>query len=181
MYQGKLVFSQLMSFIQKYDFNKCVSRYRGHYKIRRFSCWDQFLCMAFAQLTYRESLREIVTCLGAMQNKLYHLGFRSHISRSTLADANENRDWRIYADFAQLLINDARKLYSDEDFAIELDNTIYALDSTTIDLCLSLFPWASFRKYKGAIKLHTLLDLRGIIPLFIVQSSQLPGSKHRNK
>jgi transposase len=167
MYQGKLVFSQLMSFIQKYDFNKCVSRYRGHYKIRRFSCWDQFLCMAFAQLTYRESLREIVTCLGAMQNKLYHLGFRSHISRSTLADANENRDWRIYADFAQLLINDARKLYSDEDFAIELDNTIYALDSTTIDLCLSLFPWASFRKHKGAIKLHTLLDLRGNIPFFI--------------
>ena len=167
MYQGKLVFSQLMSFISKYDFNKCVSRYRGHYKIRRFSCWDQFLCMAFAQLTYRESLREIVTCLGAMQNKLYHLGFRSHISRSTLADANENRDWRIYADFAQLLINDARKLYSDEDFAIELDNTIYALDSTTIDLCLSLFPWASFRKHKGAIKLHTLLDLRGNIPFFI--------------
>lgn len=167
MYQGKIVFSQLMSFIQKYDFNKCVSRYRGHYKIRRFSCWDQFLCMAFAQLTYRESLREIVTCLGAMQNKLYHLGFRSHISRSTLADANENRDWRIYADFAQLLINDARKLYSDEDFAIELDNTIYALDSTTIDLCLSLFPWASFRKHKGAIKLHTLLDLRGNIPFFI--------------
>jgi len=167
MYQGKLVFSQLMSFIQKYDFNKCVSRYRGHYKIRRFSCWDQFLCMAFAQLTYRESLREIVTCLNAMQNKLYHLGFRSHISRSTLADANENRDWRIYADFAQLLINDARKLYSDEDFAFELDNTLYALDSTTIDLCLSLFPWASFRKHKGAIKLHTLLDLRGNIPLFI--------------
>jgi transposase len=123
--------------------------------------------MAFAQLTYRESLREIVTCLNAMQNKLYHLGFRSHISRSTLADANENRDWRIYADFAQLLINEARKLYSDEDFAFELDNTIYALDSTTIDLCLSLFPWASFRKHKGAIKLHTLLDLRGNIPLFI--------------
>jgi len=167
MYKGKLIFSQLMSFLPKYEFEKCVSRYRGHYKVKDFSCWDQFLCMSFAQLTYRESLRDIEVCLRSMQSKLYHMGFRCKISRSTLADANENRDWRIYADFAQVLIHHARRLYSDDDFGIELAETVYALDSTTIDLCLSLFPWAKFRKTKGAIKLHTLLDLRGNIPVFI--------------
>jgi hypothetical protein len=167
MYKGKLVFSQLMSFLPKYEFDKCVSRYRGHYKVKDFSCWDQFLCMSFAQLTYRESLRDIEVCLRSMQSKLYHMGFRCKISRSTLADANENRDWRIYADFAQVLIHHARRLYSDDDFGLELAETVYALDSTTIDLCLSLFPWATFRKTKGAIKLHTLLDLRGNIPVFI--------------
>ncbi len=167
MYQEKLVFSQIMSYLPKYEFNKCVSRYRGNHKVKDFSCWNQFLCMAFAQLTFRESLREIVTCLRAMQNKLYHMGFRSTISKSTLADANEKRDWRIYADFAQVLIYNARQLYSDDDFITDLDETVYALDSSTIDLCLSLFPWASFRKHKGAIKLHTLLDLRGNIPSFI--------------
>ncbi len=167
MYQGKLVFSQIMAYLPKYEFNKCVSRYRGNHKVQKFSCWDQFLCMAFAQLTFRESLREIVTCLRAMQNKLYHMGFRSNISKSTLADANEKRDWRIYADFAQVLIYNARQLYSDDYFLNDLNETVYALDSSTIDLCLSLFPWASFRKHKGAIKLHTLLDLRGNIPSFI--------------
>lgn len=142
-----------------YEFRKCVQRYRGNYKVRNFSCWNQFLYMAFAQLTYRESLRDIVCCLRSMETKLYHMGFRGNISRSTLADANENRDWRIYADFAQVLIHIARGLYKDDEFGVELDNTVYALDSTTIDLCLSLFPWAQFRKQKGAIKLHTLLDL----------------------
>ena len=156
-----------MTFLPKYEFNKCVSKYQGHYKVHRFSCWDQFLCMAFAQLTFRESLRETVVCLNAMQNKHYHMGFRSKISRSTLADANENRDWRIYTDFAQVLIHTARRLYRDESFGIELNETVYALDSTTIDLCLSLFPWAKFRKNKGAIKLHTLMDLRGNIPSYI--------------
>ncbi len=167
MYQGKFVFSQIMSYLPKYEFNKCVSRYRGNYKVKNFSCWNQLLCMTFAQLTFRESLREIVTCLRAMQNKLYHIGFRSNISKSTLADANEKRDWRIYADFAQVLIYNARQLYSDDDFITNLDEAVYALDSSTIDLCLSLFPWAYFRKRKGAIKLHTLLDLRGNIPSFI--------------
>lgn len=167
MYQGKIVFSQLISYLPKYEFNKCVMRYRGNHKVKSFSCWDQFLCMAFAQITYRESLREIITCLRAFENKLYHMGFRSRISKSTLADANENRDWRIYADFAQVLIDHARKLYHDEDLGFELNDTIYALDSTTIDLCLSLFPWARFRKRKGAIKLHLLMDLRGNIPSFI--------------
>lgn len=167
MYEGKLVFSQLVSYLPKYEFNKCVMKYRGHYKVKTFSCWVQFLCMAFAQITYRESLREIVTCLRAFENKLYHMGFRSKISRSTLADANEKRDWRIYADFAQVIIDRTRKLYHDEDLGFELNETIYALDSTTIDLCLSLFPWAKFRKQKGAIKLHTLMDLRGNIPSFI--------------
>ena len=167
MYNGKLIFSQLVSFLPKYEFQKCVARYRGHHKVRYFSCWDQFLCMSFAQLTYRESLRDIEACLRSMQRKLYRMGFRSNISRSTLADANETRDWRIYADFAQVLIHQARALYSDDDFGIELDETVYALDSTTIDLCLSLFPWATFRKTKGAVKLHTLLDLRGSIPVFI--------------
>ena len=167
MYTGKLVFSQLISFLPKYEFQKCVTRYRGHHKVKHFSCWDQFLCMSFAQLAYRESLRDIEACLRSMNSKLYHMGFRCKISRSTLADANEKRDWRIYADFAQVLIHQARDLYSQDDFGLELDETVYALDSTTIDLCLSLFPWATFRKTKGAIKLHTLLDLRGNIPVFV--------------
>ena len=167
MYTGKLIFSQLISFLPKYEFQRCVTRYRGHHKVKHFSCWDQFLCMSFAQLTYRESLRDIEACLRSMQSKLYHMGFRCKISRSTLADANEKRDWRIFADFAQVLIHQARDLYRHDDFGLKLDETVYALDSTTIDLCLSLFPWATFRKTKGAIKLHTLLDLRGSIPVFI--------------
>ena len=167
MNTSKTVFTQLMDFIPQYDFRRCVNRYRGNHKVISFSCFDQFLCMAFAQLTYRESLRDIEACLRSQQNKLYHMGIRGTVSRSTLADANENRDWRIYADFAQVLIHYARNLYADEDLGFELKETIYALDSTTIDLCLSLFPWASFRKSKGAIKLHTLLDLRGSIPVFI--------------
>jgi len=167
MYTGQTVFSQIMDFIPMHEFRKCVKRYDGNYKVQSFSCWSQFLCMAFAQLTYRESLRDIESCLNSMQKKLYHMGFRGKISRSTLADANENRDWRIYADFAQVLIHTARGLYKDDEFGVELDQTVYALDSTTIDLCLSLFPWAHFRKQKGAIKLHTLLDLRGNLPSFI--------------
>ncbi len=167
MHQGHLVFSQVMDFAPIYEFHKCVERYHGNYKVKSFSCTDQFLSMAFAQLSYRESLRDIESCLRAMQPKLYHMGIRGNVSRSTLADANENRDWRIYADFAQVLINIARKLYRDEDFGVELEETVYALDSTTIDLCLSLFPWARFRKYKGAVKMHTLLDLRGNIPSMI--------------
>lgn len=167
MNTGRTFFSQLMDYLPMYEFRRCVKIYRGDYKVKNFSCLDQFLCMAFAQLTYRESLRDIETCLRAMQNKLYHMGIRGRVSRSTLADANEKRDWRIYADFAQILIHIARDLYSDEQFGVELEDTVYALDSTTIDLCLSLFPWANFRKTKGAIKLHTLLDLRGNIPTFI--------------
>ena len=167
MHSGRIVFSQLMDFLPRHEFNKCVRRYRGHYRLRTFSCFDQFLCMAFAQLTYRESLRDIETCLRAMHPKLYHTGIRGNVSRSTLADANEKRDWRIYADFAHVLIRTARQLYANEDFGLELDQTTYILDSTTIDLCLSLFPWAHFRKRKGAIKLHTLMDLRGSIPCFI--------------
>jgi len=167
MNTGKTVFAQLMDFLPKYEFRRCVNRYRGNHKVISFSCFDQFLCMAFAQITYRESLRDIEACLRSQQYKLYHMGFRGNVSRSTLANANEKRDWRIYADFAQVLIHHARELYSNEDFGVELDETIYALDSTTIDLCLSLFAWARFRKTKGAIKLHTLLDLRGIIPVFI--------------
>ena len=150
-----------------HEFRKCVQRYEGNYKIKSFSCFDQFLCMAFAQLTYRESLRDIEVCLRSMQEKLYHMGIRGKVSRSTLADASESRDWRIYADFAQVLIHRARDLYRNDEFCIDLDQTVYALDSTTIDLCLSLFPWAKFRKHKGAIKLHTLMDLRGSIPSFI--------------
>jgi len=167
MNTGRTVFSQIMDFLPLRDFRKCVARYCGNYKVQKFSCMDQFLCMAFAQLTYRESLRDIEACLRAMQSKLYHMGIRSRISRSTLADANENRDWRIYADFAQVLIHIAREFYIEEEFGVELDQTVYALDSTTIDLCLSLFPWAKFRKHKAGIKLHTLLDLRGNIPTFI--------------
>ena len=167
MYSGQLVFSQLMDFLPMHRFRQCVNRYNGNRHVKSFSCLDQFLCMAFAQLSYRESLRDIESCMRAMQKKLYHLGIRSKISKSTLAEANEKRDWRIYADFAQVLINTARKLYADDDFGIELDETVYALDASTIDLCLSLFPWARFRKSKGAVKLHTLLDLRGSIPAFI--------------
>ena len=167
MHTGQSIFSQIMDFVPMYEFRKCVQRYHGNYKVRDFSCWNQFLCLAFAQLTYRESLRDIVCCLRSMERKLYHMGFRGNISRSTLADANETRDWRIYADFAQVLIHIARGLYKDDGFGVELDNTVYALDSTTIDLCLSLSPWAQFRKQKGAIKLHTLLDLRGNLPSYI--------------
>jgi len=167
MYDGKLVFAQVMEFFPRHEFNKAVKRYRGNYRVRDFSCRDQFLAMAFAQLTYRESLRDIETCLRSVKPKLYHMGFRANVSRSTLADANRVRDWRIYADFAQVLIQRARALYVDEPLGVELANTAYALDSTTIDLCLSLFPWASFRKRKGAVKLHTLLDLRGNIPCFL--------------
>jgi len=167
MNTGRTVFSQIMDLLPHWDFRKCVKRYRGDRKIQKFSCMDQFLCMAFAQLTYRESLRDIEVCLRGNQSKLYHMGIRSRISRSTLADANENRDWRIYADFAQILISIAKDLYAKDDFGINLQAEVYALDSTTIDLCLSLFPWARFRKTKGAVKLHTLLNLRGSIPEFI--------------
>jgi Domain of unknown function (DUF4372)/Transposase DDE domain len=167
MHQGQIIFSQLMEFLPQHAFRKCVNRYQGNYRMRSFSCYDQFLCMAFAQLTFRESLRDIECCLRALEDKLYHAGIRGQVSRSTLADANESRDWRIYADFAQLLIDQARKLYLKEDFGVQLNETVYALDSSTIDLCLSLFPLARFRKTKAGIKLHTLLDLRGSIPSFI--------------
>ena len=167
MNTGKTIFSQVMEFLPMYEFHKCVERYHGERKILRFSCLDQYLSMAFAQLTFRESLRDIESCLRSMSGRLYHMGFRGKISRSTLADANESRDWRIYADLAMILIHRARELYINEPFGIDLGNTVYALDSTTIDLCLALFPWARFRKNKGAIKLHTLLDLRGPIPSFI--------------
>lgn len=167
MHTGRYVFSQLMDLLPHHEFNKCVQRYRGNHRVRTFRCYDQFLCMAFAQLTYRESLRDIVTCLHVLKPKLFHAGIQGKVSRTTLADANENRDWRIYADFAQVLIAKARGLYAGDDFGVELDNTVYALDASTIDLCLSLFPWARFRRTKGAIKLHTLLNLRGNIPEFI--------------
>lgn len=167
MYTGQTVFSQLMDFLPMYEFRKCVDRYGGNYHTSSFSCMDQYLCMGFAQLTYRESLRDIEACLRSRKEKLYHLGIRGRVSRSTLAEANEKRDWRMYADFCQILISQARSLYAAEDFGVELKETAYALDSTTIDLCLSLFPWASFRKHKAAVKMHTLLDLRGNIPSFI--------------
>ena len=167
MNQGKLVFSQLMQHLPLTTFRRCVARYDGEHKVKSFSCGDQFLCMAFAQLTYRESLRDIEACLRAQPTKLYRLGIRSQVSRNTLANANATRDWRIYADFAQSLIGIARRLYSDDAFGVDLQNTAYALDSTTIDLCLSVFPWAPFREAKAAVKLHTLLDLRGNIPTFI--------------
>ena len=167
MYTGRTVFSQIMDVMPMYEFRKCVERYGGNYHVRNYSCLDQYLCMSFAQLSYRESLRDIEACLRSRQEKLYHLGIRGTISRSTLADANEKRDWRIYADFCHRLISNARVLYADEDFGIELAQTAYALDSTTIDLCLSLFPWASFRRTKAAVKMHTLMDLRGSIPSFI--------------
>jgi|SRR5579875_714347 len=161
---GRTVFSQLLEFIPTYQFQICVDRYQGNRYVKDFSCWDQFLCLAFAQLTYRESLRDIEACLRAQQSKLYHIGFRGQVSRNTLAHANEVRDWRIYADFAQVLMGIARDLYRDEPFGVELSETVYALDSTTIDLCLSLFPWGQFRRRKSAVKLHTLLDVRGSIP-----------------
>ena len=166
MNSGKPIFAQLMEFLPMHQFRKCVSRYQGHYKVQSFSCYDQFLCMAFAQLTNRESLRDIESCLRAMQSKLYHIGIRGKISKSTLADANNTRDWRIYAEFAQVLISTARKMYSNDDFGVELENTVYALDSTTIDLCLTLFPWAAYSKTQAGVRIHTVLDLRGSIPSF---------------
>jgi len=167
MYQGQTIFSQVMDFLPQKKFRQCVNRYNGNHRIRSFTCYNQFLCMAFAQLAYRESLRDIECCLRAMREKLYHMGIRGKVSRSTLADANEIRDWRIYSDFAQILIHEARQLYVEDEFGLELKETVYALDSSTVDLCLSVFPWARFRKTKAAIKLHTLLDLRGDIPTFI--------------
>jgi hypothetical protein len=167
MHVGRIVFSQLMDHLPPHEFHKCVERYRGDYKFRGFSCLDQFLCLAFAQLTYRESLRDIEACLRSVESKLYHMGFRGRVSKSTLADANEVHPWHIYADFAQVLINIARPMYASESLGFDLDNTVYALDSTTIDLCLSVFPWARFRSQKAAIKMHTLLDVRGPIPTFI--------------
>jgi len=175
MNSGQTIFSQLMEFIPTYEFNQCIKRYNGNYKIKKFTCREQFLCMAFAQLTYRESLRDIQACLRAAKKKLYHMGIRSKVSRNTLAHANQIRDWRIYADFAQVLIREARKLYANEDFGVQLEQTVYALDSTTIDLCLALFPWALFRKRKAAVKLHTLIDLRGNIPTVIFIT---PGKVH---
>ena len=170
----KFVFSQITDLIHPEQFRRCVQRYSGDYKVKTFSCWNQFLCMAFGQLTYRESLHDIEVCLGSRQEQLYHLGFHGPISHSTLADANHSRDWRIYADLAQLLIKRARVLYQNEPLAVDLDETVYALDSTTIDLCLNLFPWARFRRTKAAIKLHTLLDLRGSIPSFLSNHYRQP-------
>ena len=167
MSQGRAVFSQLISFLPDREFRRCVERYRGDLRLRGFSCWDQYLAMAFAQLTYRESLRDIEACLRSMQGKLYHLGFRGKVARSTLADANESHDWRIFADFAQVLIGIARPLHARDPIGVDLEQSLYALDSTTIDLCLSLFPWAKFRRRKAAVKMHTLLDLHGNIPTFI--------------
>ena len=175
MYFGQTVFAQLMDFLPAHEFRRCVERYRGNYKVKSFSCWDQFLCMAFAQLTYRESLRDIEACLRASGSKLYHMGVRGKVSRNTLAHANETRDWRIYSDFAQVLIQAARTLYAEESFGLYLKRTVYSLDSTTIDLCLALFPWATFRKRKGAVKLHTLLDVRASIPTIVIIT---PGSVH---
>jgi hypothetical protein len=164
MHSGKFVLAQLLDWLHPQQFQRCVARYGGDYKVRRFSCWDQFLCLAFAQLTYRESLRDIEACLRSRHPQLYHLGLRGEVSRTTLADANESRDWRIYADLAYGLIRQARRLYAHDDLGVELEQTAYALDATTIDLCLSLFPWARFRRTKGAVKMHTLLDVRGSIP-----------------
>jgi hypothetical protein len=170
MHAGKTVFAQVMAWVHPEQFRRCVIRYRGDYKVLSFSCWEQFLAMAFAQITYRESLADLEVCLRSRRDQLYHLGFRSGIAHSTLADANRTRDWRIYADLAQRLIARARRLYAQEPLGMELDQTIYALDSTTIDLCLSLFPWARFRSTKAAVKLHTLLDVRGPIPTMIAIS-----------
>ncbi|MGH9310442.1 MAG: IS4 family transposase [Vicinamibacterales bacterium] len=167
MNSGQTLFAQLVTHVPAHEFRKCVHRYRGNHRVRTFSCWDQFLCMMFAQLTFRESLRDIVACLRARDPLLYHMGIRGSVSRSTLADANESRDWRIYADFAQVLITEARQLYANEALAVDLANTVYALDSTLIDLCMTLFPWAPYKPTQHAIKLHTLLDLRGQIPTFI--------------
>lgn len=168
MNNSRTVLSQLLDFISKYDFNKCVNKYKGNYRVRTFTCWEQFIVMIFAQLTYRESLRDIESCLDAISKKLYHSGVKSRIRKTTLSEANEKRDWRIYADFAQLLILEARELYKEtNNFSLNIEEIVYALDSSTINLCLSLFPWAKFRKNKGAVKLHTQLDLRGAIPTFI--------------
>jgi hypothetical protein len=167
MNQGQTVFAQILEFISHDEFRRCVQRYDGNRSVRRLSCWEQFLAMAFAQLTYRHSLRDIEACLGAQPSKLYHCGFRAPIRRSTLADANERRDWRIYADLAHTLIDIARPLYADTELAVDLDATVYALDATTIDLCLSLFPWAQYKRAKGAIKLHTLMEVHSSIPVFI--------------
>jgi hypothetical protein len=167
MNAGRTIFAQLVEHLPHKEFQKCVARYGGDRYAKDFSCWDQYLAMAFAQLTYRESLRDIEACLGAMQGKLYHMGFRGKVARSTLADANDAHDWRVYADFAQVLIATARPLYAAEPMGVELKQSLYALDSTTIDLCLTLFPWARFRRAKAAVKMHTLLDLRGNIPTFI--------------
>jgi hypothetical protein len=167
MLPGRTVFAELISHVSPRKFKTCVDRYQGDYKASRFTCWDQFLCMAFAQLTYRESLRDIEACLRAVQPKLYHLGIRARVARSTLAEANETRDWRIYADFAQGLITTARALYVDEPLAVDLTNTVYALDATIIELCLSVFPWARYRRHDGAVKMHTQVDLRGVIPTII--------------
>lgn len=164
---AQTVFAQLTDFLPRYEFQRCVTRYEGNYRVRRFSCWDQFLCMAFAQLTYRESLRDIEACLRAVEGKLYHLGVRGRVSRSTLADANESRDWRIFADFAQGLIRTARGLYLHEPLAVDLADTVYALDATIIDLCLSVFPWARYRRRDAAVKVHTQVDLRGLIPTVV--------------
>ncbi len=178
MYSGRIIFAQLMDYLPLKAFHRCVERYKGTHKVQSFSCLDQFLCLAFAQLTYRESLRDIEACLGAIGPKLYHMGFRGRIARNTLAKANENRDWRIYADFAMVLIAEARKLYAEDSFGVDLDNTAYALDATTIDLCLSMFPWAKFRSTKGGVKASVLLDLRGNIPAFMHIS---PAKSHEVK
>jgi hypothetical protein len=170
MHTGKMIFAQLMEFAPEYEFRKCVRRYQGNHRVKNFTCWDQFLCMAFAQLTYRESLRDIEACLRCKSKKLYHLGIHGTVARSTLARANDRRNWKIYQDFAMVLIHQARKLYSNDKFSVRLKRAAYALDSTTIDLCLSLFPWAKFRRTKAAVKMHTLLDLRGNIPSVIVIS-----------
>jgi IS4 transposase len=175
MHCGSTIFAQLLSFLPDREFRRCVERYHGNKRVRSFPCWDQFLALAFAQLTYRESLRDIEACLGSLEPKLYHLGFRDRVARSTLADANESRDWRIFADFAQVLIALARRLYAHDPLGVELDATLYAFDSSTIDLCLSLFPWAHFRRHKAAVKMHTLLDLQGNIPTFLRIS---PGKLH---
>ncbi len=171
MNSGRTIFAQVMDFLPLPEFRRCVERYQGDYKVQSFSCWDQFLCLAFAQLTGRESLRDIEACLRSQQAKLYHIGFRGRISRNTLAHANETRDWRIFADFARTLIGTARELYRHEPFGVELAETVYALDSTTIDLCLSVFPWAQFRRHKSAVKVHALLDLRGSIPTNVYVTS----------
>jgi hypothetical protein len=171
MHTGQLVFAQLMAFLSRYEFGKCVQRYDGNRRVRRFRCWDQFLVMAFAQLTFRESLRDIETCLRAMPRHLYHAGIGLAVARSTLAEANESRDWRMWADFAQVLIAQAQQLHAHEGFGVPLKAPSYAFDSTTIDLCLTLFPWAQFRRHKSAVKMHTLLDLRGHIPCFITMTS----------
>jgi hypothetical protein len=171
MNTGRTIFAQLMDFLPLPEFRRCVERYRGDYKVQSFSCWDQFLCLAFAQLTGRRSLRDIEACLRSQQHKLYHMGFRGRISRNTLAHANETRDWRIFADFARVLIGNARELYRHEPFGVELAATVYALDSTTIDLCLSVFPWAQFRRHKSAVKVHALLDLHGSVPTNVYVTS----------